>query len=212
MERPVPKSPEEMAAAMIANMKEKTGKTLPERGANGCRRLSEKMNQDERNQVVNVMRIGVLSVVGILALAIASGGAVVAQETPEKYMELLRSDVRTAKTGIMTEGLELSSDEADLFWPIYRTYDMELSALGDRRVALIKQYIDRWGSIDDEGAETFATEWFSLQNARLKLLKSYHKKISKATSPLVAARFVQIENVIGKLIDLQIAAELPLME
>jgi hypothetical protein len=32
------------------------------------------------------------------------------------------------------------------------------------------------------------------------------------TSPLIAARFVQVENVIGKLIDLQIAAELPLME
>ena len=161
---------------------------------------------------MNVMRIVVLSVVGVLALTVASGGAVVAQETPEKYMELLRSDVRTAKTGIMTEGLELSSEEADLFWPLYRAYSTELSALGDRRVALIKQYVERWGSIDAAGAETFAAEWFSLQTGRLKLLKSYHKKVSKATSPLVAASFVQIESLIGKLIDLQIAAELPLME
>jgi hypothetical protein len=38
------------------------------------------------------------------------------------------------------------------------------------------------------------------------------KRVSKATSSLVAARIIQVENLIGMLIDLQVAAELPLVE
>ena len=56
------------------------------------------------------------------------------------------------------------------------------------------------------------SDWFAFQSDRLKLLKDTYKKVATANSPIIASRFVQVENVIGKLIDLQIAAELPLME
>jgi hypothetical protein len=36
--------------------------------------------------------------------------------------------------------------------------------------------------------------------------------VRKALDPIIAAKFVQVERTIGLLIDLQISAELPLME
>ena len=53
---------------------------------------------------------------------------------------------------------------------------------------------------------------FQLKESRLALKKKYFEKIGKALAPVVAAKFLQLENVINNLIDIQIAAELPLIE
>jgi hypothetical protein len=42
-------------------------------------------------------------------------------------------------------------------------------------------------------------------------MRKYYKQMSREISPTVAARFVQIENQLGDLIDLQVASELPLI-
>ena len=53
---------------------------------------------------------------------------------------------------------------------------------------------------------------FELEKRRTKLKKKYFKKFEKAVSAVVAAKFIQIENQINLLVDLQIASELPLIE
>ncbi len=160
--------------------------------------------------LTKVRILGALVVVS--TLAIRSGVAVAADATPEKYLELLRSDVQTAKVGILTEALNLTQAQADAFWPIHRQYETELSVLGDRRVALIKRFAEKYGTMSDVDADAVAKEWFGLHKERLKLREKYYGKVAKATSNLIAVRFIQVENAIGMLIDLQIAAELPLLE
>ncbi len=158
-------------------------------------------------------RFGMLTAVVATLLVVGTVSPAAAQSsTPKAYLELLRSDVRTSRVEILTEALLLSEPQADAFWPIFREYDTELAKLGDRRVALIKAFAEAYGSTTDEQATLFAKDWFALQSGRLKLRKKYFDKVSKAVSPLVAAQFIQVENVVGMLIDIQIAAELPLME
>ena len=48
--------------------------------------------------------------------------------------------------------------------------------------------------------------------ARVKLMRNYYKKFSKALSPKMAAKFLQVENQIWMLMDVQIASELPLVK
>ncbi len=149
----------------------------------------------------------VLATAGALALpAVAQGAA------PEKYLELLRSDLRTGKVEIMTDALDLPQAQADAFWPLYREYETELSALGDRRVSMVKRFAEKYGTMTDADAATFAKDWFALHRDRLKLREKYYAKVAKAISSMVAARFIQVENTLGMLLDLQIAAELPLLE
>ena len=158
------------------------------------------------------MRSRYILITCCFAAIIALGVPAFAQATPETYLELLRSDVRAARVEILTEALKLSDAEGTTFWPIFREYDTELMKISDRRVALIKSFVESYESTTDEQVSSFAKEWFAIQSDRLKLRKKYFNKAAKAVSPNVAARFTQVENVIGMLIDIQIAAELPLVE
>lgn len=152
-------------------------------------------------------------IVCLLSAFVLTALPVAAQSVaPERYLELLRSDVRTVKVEILTEALALSDADAEVFWPIYREYETELAGLGDRRLAAVKKFAESYGSITPEQADEFAKLWFSLREDRLKLRKKYFKRVSRATSSLVAAQFTQVDNLIGILIDLQLAAELPLIE
>ncbi len=135
-----------------------------------------------------------------------------AQTTPERYLELLRTDVRSVKIEVLTQALELTDAQGQAFWPIYREYDTELAKLGDRRVELIKKFAASYGSTTNEQATAIAKEYFVLQDERMKLRKKYFDKVAKATSSIVATRFLQVEGVLANLIDLQIGAELPLMQ
>jgi hypothetical protein len=151
--------------------------------------------------------LSALAVVASLALP-----AYAQQSTPGKYLEMLRSDVRAAKTAVMTEALDLSDADGGKFWPVYRDYEKELLTLGDRRVALVRQFAEKYGTLTDKDAATFVSDWFKIQQDKLKLRQKYFDKVSSATSGLIAARFLQVEHTLEMLIDLQVAAELPLLE
>jgi hypothetical protein len=64
----------------------------------------------------------------------------------------------------------------------------------------------------EEKANNLAERGLDWQAARIKLMRSYYKKFSKALSPKMAAKFMQVENQIWMLMDLQIATELPLVK
>jgi hypothetical protein len=130
----------------------------------------------------------------------------------DSYVELLRSDIRTQKQALLTEAMQFSDEQAAAFWPIYREYDLELSKIGDQRLALIKDFAANFETMTDEKAKDIANRSFKLEEDRVKLRKKYYGRVEKALDPIFAAKFVQIERAIDSLIDLQLSAELPLME
>lgn len=130
----------------------------------------------------------------------------------DSYIEMLRSDVRAEKVAIITEVMEFTDAEAEVFWPIYREYELELAKLFDERLANIKNYAEHFETIDDAKADELITNAFKINDKRHKLSKSYYTKIKKAIGAKRAAKFVQLDNQIDLLIDLQIAANLPLVE
>jgi hypothetical protein len=60
-------------------------------------------------------------------------------------------------------------------------------------------------------AKELADRAFKIDENRIKLRRDYYKKVEKAIDSTTAARFAQVERQIGLLIDLQIAAEMPLI-
>ena len=139
-------------------------------------------------------------------------GASVARAQGDKYLELMRSDVKTQKVELITHALALSDSEGAIFWPIYRQYDVDLSKIGDRRIALIKKYADNYMSMDNKMAKQISEEWFKIQKGRLDLLKKYFTQIEKKLSVARAAQFVQAENYVGLLIDVQVSDAMPFIQ
>lgn len=153
-------------------------------------------------------------VIGIVAvaLAMAAGVAGTASAQIDNYIELLRTDIKAKRQAIADAALDLDDAKATAFWPVYRKYLLELDAWGDKRVALIKDYAANYDSMTDAKAKTLAQTALNNQEARVKLLKKYFGEFSKIIGAANAARLIQVESAINNLLDLQIAAELPLIE
>ena len=130
----------------------------------------------------------------------------------EQYAELLMSDLKTQKVAVITEAMGLEEGQSDPFWQIYRDYDYELTAIVDQRITLIKDYAASFSAMNDEKAGELAKTSFKLESDRAKLRQKYYKKFAKEVSPLVGARWLMVERTINNLMDLQLAAEMPLIQ
>jgi len=128
------------------------------------------------------------------------------------YVELLRSDVKSVKTAILTDTMQLNDDQAAKFWPIYRAYDLELQTLNDQKLAGIQEYAKNYGTLTDEKADELAKLALDLENKRNDLKKKYYEKVREQLGGVVAARFLQVENQMLMIVDLQISSLLPIAQ
>ncbi len=146
---------------------------------------------------------------GVALLAIIL--SLVTTHAQDDWFELLRADLRADKIAVLTAAMRLTEEEGKTFWPLVRDYDNELSAIHDRRVDLIKMYAEKYRKLSDEEAAEIAGDWFGIQSDLLKLKKKYYKRVEKALDSSIAARFIQVERQIELIIDVQLAAEMPLV-
>ena len=156
-----------------------------------------------------------LTLVCLLGLVVLSGIALKPSEAvagTEQYLEMVRQDLQAAKVAYMTEGMALTDEQGAVFWPIYRDYQTKLSAIGDRRLDNIKDYAAHFEAMTDEKASQILKTSFKQRKDYVSLLEKTAKKVSKELDPITAARFVQVENTLNLLIDLQLAGEIPLFE
>ena len=139
-----------------------------------------------------------------------------ADETRESnlrvYAELLRSDVRAQAVAIITEVMEFSEEEDARFWPVYREFERDLAKINDDRLTLIKEYAVNYDKMTDAVADKLAHGALDLEAKRHELKVKYYDRFKTALTPKTAARFLQVENQILLLLDLQIAASLPIVQ
>ena len=161
--------------------------------------------------------------VGVVALLMSGSLALHAQDKPvtadqtkalnlSAYAELLRSDVRSEKVAILAMMMPFTEAEDKVFWPIYRAYDGEMAKLGDERVQLIEEYARNYTSLSDTVADQLATKALDLESRRQATKAKYYEQVKKALSPKSALRFLQVEQQLLLLIDLQISAALPVVQ
>jgi hypothetical protein len=130
----------------------------------------------------------------------------------QAYIELLRADVRQQKTEMVGAVMELSAADAAKFWPIYEEYDTELTKLNDLRVANIKDYVSSYDQMTDAKADELIQKALSYRKQRSELLAKYYERVKQALGGIEAARFVQVEDQLLLIIDLQIDSALPIVE
>ena len=128
------------------------------------------------------------------------------------YAELLRSDVQAQKVAILTQVMEFTEAEDKAFWPIYREYEVEMSKLGDERVALIAEYANTYSAMTDAVAAKLAATALDLEARRQATKSKYYERVKAVLSPKTALRYLQVEHQLQLIIDLQISASLPIVK
>ena len=147
-----------------------------------------------------------------LAVLLISAVANAEQAGMEKYIELLRQDLRTSKVAVITEFLPLSEAQAAEFWPIYREYELEIAKLTDEWLDLLRDYGENYGEMTDSKAKEIFDKVIRNNKRRLQLKQDYYRKMDRKLPSTLVTRFFQIENQIEMLVDIQVASEVPLIE
>jgi hypothetical protein len=156
-----------------------------------------------------------LALAGVLAVGAPIASAQEAKPDESRdlnlraYTDLLRSDIRAQKSAIITEVMEFSDEEDAKFWPVYREYETELTKINDERLELIKDYATKYDKLTDADANRIATGALDLEARRHALKAKYYDRLKSVLPAKTAARALQVENQILLLLDLQIAAGLP---
>jgi hypothetical protein len=142
-------------------------------------------------------------------MAPASNTSSANSQNTQAYIELLRSDVRQQEAEMMGTVMQLSAADAARFWPLYSEYDSELARLNDRRMANIREYARTYGQMTDEKADELIQNGLAYQKQRSELLAKYCGRVDQEMGGITAARFIQVEDQLLLIIDLQIDASLP---
>ena len=130
------------------------------------------------------------------------------------YVEYARADLRDDKVLLVDDAMNLHQGDPnyDAFWHQYYQYEAEQKAINDERIQLIRDYQFNYDQMDDNIANNLAERALSIRKKRLALLEKYYQKMKTATSPSIAARFLQVVNDISLLADIKIASEMPLLK
>src|SRR4051794_28788447 len=90
-----------------------------------------------------------------IVLVSVSTGALRAQESGTKLpkqddLGVLVDTLRTSRRAFLEVNLQLKPDEAAKFWPLYDRYQQEISAIGDRILAVVQDYSANFRTLSDE--------------------------------------------------------------
>jgi len=137
----------------------------------------------------------------------ASGG--------DTNMEIFMQKIKADKKLLVASNMDLSEAEGKKFWPLYDAYQHDLTELNQRLGKTIKAYADVFnegkGGISDDAAKNLLKEALSIEEAEVKLKRTYADKIGKVLPATKTTRYIQIENKIRAVIKFELARQIPLV-
>ncbi|RKX33192.1 MAG: hypothetical protein DRP71_10780 [Verrucomicrobia bacterium] len=151
----------------------------------------------------------------IISLLVSTIGCLVPVAATEEEMplstmlELVRTDLKVEKVAIVSDVMELTEDEVDAFWDVYRAYDARMSVYWEARLVLVDRYTADFDNLTDEVVEELANRAIELETMRYSIKIEYFARLKAATSANTALRFFQLEGQLQAVVDFQISSQLP---
>lgn len=99
-----------------------------------------------------------------------------------------REKIKSLKTAHITEGLSLTSEEAEKFWPLYNEYEKEKRKLYKKENA----EIENLECISEKRADAMLTEYVEIERADYLLQKQFYKDLKEI---FPAKKIIQLKKV-----------------
>jgi len=133
-------------------------------------------------------------------------------QSNKEEIDLMQATFGMEKKAVVASFVEPDEMHKDAFWALYDEYESGRKENDKKRIPLLAQYSKQYNTMTNEQADEWISELIKLASATDKLIVTYYKKIKKATSPVVAAQFYQIEYYILTSIRLEILDGIPALE
>lgn len=141
----------------------------------------------------------------------ASPSGADASNNMRAHVKLLLSHVRQRKAEVMAETMQLNAADAAKFWPIYNEYDAELGKLSDLEVANIAEYSRTYTQMTNDKADELIQSALADRRQQSELLEKYYDRVKVQLGAITAARFIQVEDQLLLITNLQVDSSLPIV-
>ena len=127
-------------------------------------------------------------------------------------VELLISQIQADKRAIVLRTLDLTDAQVAAFTPIYDAYQAEMKVLMERGSAMLDKFAANFGSMTDEAAKDILKEAFKIREDRNATMRKYAKKLERELPAVKVLQWVQVENKLNTLLDVEAAAAIPIAQ
>ena len=150
----------------------------------------------------------------VVLFAVATLLALPAAAQTASDMQILAQKIKADKKLVVAANMQLTEEEAKGFWPVYDAYQADLQKINARLLGTIKRYADAYnkGAVPDETAKKLINEAIAIEEAEVKLKRSYVPRLEKVIPGMKVARYLQIENKIRAVAKYELAAQIPLVQ
>lgn len=161
---------------------------------------------------IKTSSLAALAAVALFSLIDATAPAA-AQVTGNSYddTQMLIAQIQADKRAIVLKTLNLTDTEVLKFTPIYDKFQADRKKQIEQGADLVNKFVSNYDTMTDDAAKSILKDFFNLQEARQKLVKDYAKKFSAAIPQQKVLRWVQVESKLQTLLDVQAAANIPLV-
>jgi len=126
---------------------------------------------------------------------------------PDKLQYILS----TERKEVFERNMDLDEQQSEIFWGVYHRYEKEKDQLEAKRLRLLGTYIEKYSSLTNDDVMKIVKQSSENQQADLALRKKYFHIYSKKLNPVAAARFMQLDDIVGMVTRLAILGNLPLI-
>ena len=142
----------------------------------------------------------------------ATGAAFAQTSSTQDDTEVLIGQIQADKRAVVLKTLELSDAQVAAFTPIYDEYQRENKALLGRGSDLVNKFAANYGSMTDDAAKAILKDWFKLRDDRVALMRKYAKKFERVLPATKVLQWVQVENKLNLILDVQAARIIPIAQ
>jgi len=155
-----------------------------------------------------------MKLVQVVLFAVATLMALPAAAQTASDMQILAQKIKADKKLVVAANMQLTEEEAKGFWPVYEAYQKDLAGINKRLLGVIKSYAEVYnkGPVSDEAAKKLINQAIAVEEAEVKLKRSYVPRLEKVIPGVKVARYIQIENKIRAIGKYELAAQIPLVE
>ena len=143
-------------------------------------------------------------------------GLFVSANAQTKYFETdiqgIRKDIRDVAKEIVAENMDLTPEQAQVFWPLYDEYQSKIKELGDKEVEITEQYLLNYMLMEEDIAKNLLSDVMKLNEEKLSIKNEYLNKMANVLPAKVVGKFYQIDRRIDLLIDAEKASRIPILK
>jgi hypothetical protein len=136
----------------------------------------------------------------------------VAEEAVQAEPQVLLDAIRSNRKALVDVSLALSPEESAKFWPLYDRYQAEISAIGDRVLAIVEEYSASFRTLSNDKALELMERYLAAEAERNQVRRTYLPEFAKILPGRTVARFYQIENKMDAVMRYDLAATIPVVD